>query len=100
MESIVARISLWSLRLAPSMTTPSGTPRPSVSTDRLTPRLARSVGLGPVFPPTEGRLAHCPVQRQPGPVDADQTVIGQKPLAPERREHSGFGPLLEAAMCR
>jgi hypothetical protein len=37
------------LRLAPSITAASGTPRPSVSTERLTPRLPRSVGLGPVF---------------------------------------------------
>jgi hypothetical protein len=57
MASSVSRISLWSLRLAPSMVAPRGTPRPSVSTERFTPRLPRSVGLGPVFPPAQRRLA-------------------------------------------
>ena len=100
MASRVWRISLWSLRLAPSITAPRGTPRPSVSSERLTPRLPRSVGLGPVFSPTERRLAHRPVQCQPRPVNAPQRVIGQQPLAPERREHTGRQPFLEAPVGR
>src|SRR3954466_14405731 len=100
MASRVWRISLWSLRLAPSITAPRGTPRPSVSNERLTPRLPRSVGLGPVFFPTERRLAHRSVQCQPLPVNAPQRVIGQQSLAPERREHTGRQPFLEAPVGR
>src|SRR5918911_4078425 len=100
MASSVSRISLWSLRLAPSIVAPSGTPRPSVSTRRFTPRLPRSVGLRPVFPPTQRRLAHRPVQGQPGPIDPLQSVIGQQALAPERLEHAGSYPLLEAPVRR
>ena len=93
-------ISLWSLRLAPSMVAPRGTPRPSVSTRRFTPRLPRSVGLRPVFPPTQRGLAHRPVQRQPRPIDAAEGVVGQQPLAPERLEHPGRDPLLKAPVRR
>ena len=100
MVSSVDRSSLWSLRLAPSMVAPSGTPRPSVGTERFTPRLPRSVGLRPVFPPAQRRLAHRPVQRQPGPVDAAKGVVGQQPFAPERLEHPGSQPLLEAPVRR
>src|SRR3954468_22476049 len=96
MASRVWRISLWSLRLAPSITTPRGTPRPSVSNERLTPLLPRSVGLRPVFFPTQRRLAHRPVQRQPRPVNAPQHVIGQQPLAPERGKHARLDPFLKA----
>src|SRR3712207_4010246 len=99
MAASVSRISLWSLRLAPPMVAPSGTPRPSVSTERFTPRLPRSVGLrlrriAAGFPPAQRGLAHRPVQRQPGPVDAPQRVVGQQALAPERRGHAGRDPLL------
>jgi hypothetical protein len=38
-------------KLAPAITTPSGTPCPSVSTLRFTPRLPRSVGLALVTSP-------------------------------------------------
>src|SRR3954471_8231181 len=96
----VGRISLWSLRLAPSIAAPRGTPRPSVSTERFTPRLPRSVGLRPVFPPAQGRFAQGPVQRQPRPIDAAQGVVGQQALAPERLEHPGRDPLLEAPVGR
>src|SRR5215210_6658589 len=100
MASRVGRISLWSLRLAPSIAAPRGTPRPSVSSERFTPRLPRSVGLGPVFPPAERGLAHRPVQRQPRPIDAAKGVVGQQPLAPERREHPSAGPFLEPPVRR
>jgi hypothetical protein len=88
------------LRLAPSIAAPRGTPRPSVGTERFTPRLPRAVGLGPVFPPAERGLAHRPVQRQPRPIDAAKGVVGQQPLAPERLEHPGRDPLLEAPVGR
>lgn len=96
--SNVSPIRRWSLTLAPAMTTPTGTPRPSVRTERLTPRLPRSVGLRPVLPPTQGRLAHGSVQRQPRPIDPDQIVVGQQALPPERLEHPGPRPVLEPAM--
>src|SRR3712207_9436335 len=41
MASRVGRISLWSFRLAPSIAAPRGTPRPTVSTERFSPRLPR-----------------------------------------------------------
>src|SRR3954452_20037364 len=87
------------LRLAPSITAPRGTPRASVSSERLTPRLPRSVGLQPVFFPTQRRLAHRSVQRQPCPLNAVQRVIGQQPCAPERCEHARLDPFLKAPMC-
>src|SRR6476620_41326 len=100
MASRVWRISLWSLRLAPSITAPRGTPRPSVSNERLTPCLPRSVGLRPVFFPTQRRLAHRSVQRQPCPIDALQRVIGQQSRAPERGEYARPDPFLKAPMRR
>src|SRR5436309_9909536 len=93
-------MSLWSLRLAPSITTLSGMPLPSVSTERLTPRLPRSVGLRPVFFPTQRRLSHRPVESQPSPVDAAERVVGQQAVAPECLEHPGLYPFLETPMSR
>src|SRR5918992_4369768 len=93
-------MSLWSLRLAPPITAPRGTPRPSVSSERLTPRLPRSVGFGPGFPPAQRRLADRPIQCQPRPIDAGERVVGQQPVAPERLEHPGGDPLLEAPVRR
>src|SRR5579884_3609146 len=46
--------SFMSCRFAPSITTPIGTPCPSVSMLRFTPHLPRLVGLGPVFPRPKG----------------------------------------------
>ena len=84
----VARASLKSLRLAPATTSPTGTPPPSVSRLRLVPRLPRSVGLRPVFPPAQRRLDHRPVHGKPGPVDPDHLVRCRQPLAagPQREE--------------
>ena len=56
--STVTRTSFMSWRLAPSTARPTGTPWASVSRLRLTPRLPRSVGLAPVFFPTQGRFGH------------------------------------------
>src|ERR1700712_5922178 len=82
------------------MTAPSGTPRPSVSSERLTPRFPRSVGLGPVFPPTQRRFPHRPIQCKPFPVDADQVIIGQQAFTPERLEHAGLSPFLKTPVRR
>ena len=46
-----ARASCESFRFAPVRRTASGTPRPSQIRWRLLPRLARSVGFGPVWSP-------------------------------------------------
>src|SRR5262249_52605717 len=72
--SSVDRTSFISCRLAPSTANPSGTPWPSVTRLRLTPPLARSVGLGPVFFPPEWRLGHGAIHAQPGPINALQLV--------------------------
>ena len=98
MLRMVSVKSLKSFWLAPATHKPTGTPLPSTSSERLVPLLARSVGLGPVFFPTQRRLALRPVQRQPRPVDADQCIVGQKPLTPERREYPRLRPFLEPAM--
>src|SRR6476619_8567905 len=98
MLSSVSRASLKSLRFAPSATRPSGTPCPSVSRLRFAPLLARSVGLGPVFPPTQRGLGHRPVQSLPRPLDPLQGVVFFQAQLPEFLENAGFGPLLEAAM--
>jgi hypothetical protein len=45
----------------PSITAPGGTPRPSVSTGRLTLRLPRSVALVRFFSPAQRRLAQAAV---------------------------------------
>jgi hypothetical protein len=51
MASSVALSSLKSGTLAPAITTESGPPSASTSTERLTPFLALSVGLGPIWSP-------------------------------------------------
>src|SRR5262245_9860834 len=60
MLAIVSRVSLKSLRFAPSTARPSGTPRPSVRTLRLVPILQRSVGFLPTFFPPKGALVIAP----------------------------------------
>ncbi len=79
----VSRISLKSLRLAPSMTTEIGTPLASVKRLRLTPFFPRSVGLAPVFlTPTE---ALCSSRRQ-WPARTNQCPpTGRRPEVPASR---------------
>src|SRR5436305_15114532 len=72
MLSNVGSSSRLSCVLAPSMATPSGTPAPSVSTERLTPDFARSVGFGPVFFPAQWRFGHRPVDALELPLNAFQ----------------------------
>src|SRR3954464_10965160 len=90
MASSVSSSSLKSGTLAPSTAKTTGTPRASVTTERLVPSLPRSVGLGPVFFPTPRSLGHRSVGRQPLPVDPDQPVIAQQSLPPELVEHPGL----------
>src|SRR5262249_44989255 len=98
MLSSVSRAIFRSGRLAPSTASPSGTPLPSRSRLRLTPRLARSVGFLPVFFPPERRLGHAAVHAQPAPVDALEVVVLQQPGLPQRQEHAGGDPLLKAVV--
>jgi hypothetical protein len=92
----VSRASLKSGRLAPATATPRVTPAPSVSRLRFVPLLARSVGLGPVFSPTQRCLRHHAVECLPVPLDAFQFLIGEEPTDPKLPEDPGPGPLLEA----
>src|SRR5438105_2787672 len=80
--SMVSLNILKSLRLAPAMARPTGTPDLSASKLRLTPSLARSVGLGPVVFPPERRFGHRAVHREPSPVDTLELVIIQEPSLP------------------
>src|SRR5205807_1537091 len=100
MLSSVARVSFMSLRLAPSTARPTGMPSASTSRLRLTPFLARSVGLLPAFFPPEGGLGHAPVHRQPGPVDALAVVVGHQARLPHLLEDAGRDPLPEAVVGR
>src|SRR6476661_6944753 len=90
--SSVARTSFISLRLAPSTTTPIGTPWPSVSRLRLTPLFPRSVGLGPVFFPRQGRLGQRPVHTQPRPIDPLEFLELRDPRLPQVQEDVGGHP--------
>ena len=82
------------------MATPNGTPSPSVRRLRLTPPLARSVGLGPVFSPAERSLCHCAVHRLPFPIDPFQLVVLQQAGLPQIQEHPGGDPFPEPVVCR
>src|SRR5215210_336085 len=100
---MLSRVSLTNFRsgrLAPATTRPTGTPCPSVSRLRLTPLLARSVGLGPVFFPPEGGLRHCSVHTQPLPVDPLQLVKLFYPRLPQLQKDPGLYPFLKPIMGR
>src|ERR1039457_1032477 len=100
MLASVSRTIRMSWRLAPSTASPTGTPEASVSSERLTPSLARSVGLGPHFFPRQWRFGHRAVQAQPAPVEAFQFIVLQEPGRPEFQEHAGLYPLLEPVVRR
>lgn len=89
-----------SCRLAPSTTTAIGMPCASVNKLRLTPPLPRSVGLGPVFFPSQRGLRHRAVHRQPRPINLVDCIKRQQPQAPELLEYPGLSPLLEQPMRR
>src|SRR5271170_4543846 len=100
MPSSVGASSFWSCTLAPSTAAASGTPRPSTSTDRLTPNLPRSVGFFPVFFPTQRRFGHRAVPTLPFPVDARQLVVFVKREPPQFFEHAESAPLLKVSVNR
>src|SRR5690348_6615699 len=96
----VSTNSLKSFVFAPATHKPTGTPLDSTSNERLVPRLARSVGLGPVFFPRQGRFGHRPIHGKPTPVDAVEGVILGQPGLPEAQEKPVLDPLLETIMRR
>src|SRR5690348_239577 len=100
MPSMVGRTNFISWRLAPSIATLIGTPCPSVSTLRFTPRLPRSVGLGPVFFPAQWGLGHGPVHTYPLPVNPPQFVKLLQSSLPQLEEDARLHPLLKAIMRR
>ena len=73
-----------------------GMPLASVTMLRLVPFLARSVGFGPVFFPSQGCLGHRSIHGKKTPVNALELVIAQKPMNPELLEDSRLHPLLKA----
>ena len=73
-SSSVADTIFISWRLAPSMASATGMPFASVSRLRLTPPLARSVGLGPIFFPAQRGFRHGTIERQPIPVDGIERI--------------------------
>src|SRR5690242_17206463 len=91
---------LKSLRLAPATHKPTGTPLASTNSERLVPCLLRSVGLGPVFFPRQGRLAHRPIHRKPAPVDAVKNVVLGQPGLPEALKKAVLDPGLKAVVGR
>jgi hypothetical protein len=73
--------------LAAVSSTPIGTPRPSVRTWRFVPSFARSVGLGPVWPPLWS-LHRGAVEGAPLEVDANSIVVVMHHLGEEDVEHT------------
>lgn len=96
--SSVSRTSRMSGVLAPLTAAPNGTPAPSVSTLRLVPRLARSVGFLPVFFPPERGLGHGSVQRLPLPIDPLEVLVFLEGDGPQLAEEALFDQPLEIAM--
>src|SRR3954470_19070090 len=73
----------------------------AIGEDRaLDPTLALIRRIWASFLPSQRRLAHRPVQRQPVPIDALYSIIGKQAVAPEGREHPGGNPFLETPLGR
>src|SRR5688572_16515915 len=98
MLSKVSSTRRMSCVLAPLTAMPKGIPAPSVSNDRLVPDLPRSVGFGPVFPPTERSLRHGPVDALPFPLDAFEFVVFLQGQLPEFGEDALCDQQLEVAV--
>src|SRR5881275_27359 len=96
----VSTNSLKSFLFAPATNKPTGTPLDSTSNERLVPCLLRSVGLGPVFFPRQGRLGHRPLHREPSPVDPVESVVLGQPGLPEAQKETVLDPGLKAVVCR
>src|ERR1700712_539287 len=98
MLSMVSATNLKSTVLAAATHSPIGTPDPLVNKLRLVPLLARSVGFGPVFFPTERRFGHCAIERLPVPFDAFKFVIFFQTQFPQPTEYPGFRPFLKSSV--
>ncbi len=96
--SMVASTRVISLSFAAPTAKPTGMPFVSVSKLLLTPFLPRSVGLGPLFFPSEGRFCHSSVHRQPRPVDAFGLIVFEKPFLPKTMKETFLRPVLETSM--
>src|SRR6266852_781752 len=86
--------------LAAVITKAIGTPPPSVRTWRLVPPLARSVGFGPVFFPTQRGFVQGRIRGLPRPLQALGRVIVLEQQPPHRLPHAVFDPALESPMHR
>jgi len=100
MLRIVSRTNFMSCRLAPATTTPTGTPAASHISERFTPSLPRSVGLGPVFSPAERGLGHRTVHAQPSPIQALQFVIDFQTTLPQTQKNARRAPFLKSPVGR
>src|SRR5688500_12181748 len=98
MLSKVSSTKRMSCVLAPLTAMPMGIPAPSVSNDRLVPDLARSVGFGPVFPPSERSLGHRPIDALPLPLNTLKFVILLQRHAPKVSEDSFGNQRLKVAV--
>jgi len=94
----VAHNRVMSWAFAPAIAVPIGTPRASVTTDRLTPSLPRSVGFLPVFFPAQQRLGHGTVQRLPTPCDPASRIIRLRTFFPEALKDASSAPFLKVPM--
>src|SRR5665647_626273 len=81
-----------SLRFAPSMTQPIGTPNRSVATDHFQPILARSVWLGPVPSPPHGALCRLPSTATSDRSRGDDLVVAGDRFFDQFVEHPGGEP--------
>ncbi len=97
---MVCLTNFMSCRLAPSIAKPIGTPWASVSRLRFTPCLARSVGLGPVFFPSQRRFGHRSIHSQPVPIDPLQIIELFHPGFPQLQKNPGGYPGLKPIMRR
>lgn len=75
-----------------------GTPCPSVRRLRLTPRLPRSVGLGPLFFPCQRGFGHRTVHTQPLPIDPVQFVKAFQTALPEFHKDAFRFPFLKTGV--
>jgi len=89
-----------SLRLAGATTTAMGKPVPSTRRLRFVPFFARSVGLGPVFFPSQRGLGQHAVHGLPLHVQAMDAVDLQECIDPQNLEEPCIAPLPEAVVNR
>ena len=96
--SMVAATRVMSFSFAAPTAKPTGIPLVSVSKLLLTPFLPRSVGLGPLFFPTERRFGHRSIHGQPRPINPFGLVVLKKAFLPKTVEQSLLRPPLEPSM--